>query len=340
MDFLYTHLIWKPPFPTQSFAGRTVIVTGSNSGIGREAVRHFVRLNADRVIIAVRNLEAGEEAKADIERTTKRTGVAEVWKLDLSSYDSVKAFAARAQRELERLDIAVLNAAVATGKYGNPEGLESHITVNFVSTFMLLILLLPLMRSTAQKLKPGEDQPHMCVVGSGIHHWLKLPPAEYPEGEILARLSRVEAFPNEQGVTKTPANYILSKLLTALVTREIAPAINPNEVIFNHICPGLVKSGLRRELTGALASVADSVARTQEVGSRTLMAGAVAPKESHGKAMSNAKAQPEPARGTDAGFSKFVLSEDGKIMQGRAWRELKAILEREGVDVKAALGPK
>lgn len=338
MGFLYSQLIYKPPYPTQSFAGRTVIVTGSNIGMGKEGARHFARLQADKVILAVRNLPAGEEAKADIERTTKTIGVVEVWELDLASYASVKAFAKRADRELKRLDIAVLNASVATGKYAAPEGLESHMTVNVVSTIMLLILLLPLMRSTAAKLGPSEDSPHIALIGSGIHHWLDLPLTKYPEGQILTNLSRRDIFPNMQGGTPVPANYIYSKLLQAFLVRELATKINPDEVILNYNCPGLVQSGLRREWGRTLtAFIMNRLARTAEVGGRTLVAGAVADKSSHGQGLSDAKIQ-KTSGPNNAGYSPFVWSEDGKVMQERVWNEVKAILEKEGVDLDKSFG--
>ena len=338
MGLVYSQLIYKPPYPTQSFAGRTVIVTGSNIGMGKEAARHFVRLNADRVILAVRNVPAGEEARADIERTTQRKGVAEVWRMDLSSYASVREFAERVKRELTRLDVLVLNASVATGKYDMPEGLETQITVNVVGTFMLLFSLLPLTRETAARLGIGEERPHIALVGSGIHHWETLPPSKYPEGEILATLSKRDGFPNAR--MNVPANYILSKLLQALIVREIAPKIDPEEVILNHTCPGLVQSGLRREFTGVQAWLMDLVSRTSEVGSRTLLVGATIGKESHGQPLSDAKIQPSTVRRRDTGFSQFVYSKDGKLMGQRAWKEVREILEREGVDVQGALAAK
>lgn len=340
MGVLYSQLIYKPPYPTQSFAGRTVIVTGSNIGMGKEAARHFVRLDADKVIMAVRNLPAGEEAKADIERTTQRPGVAEVWKLDLASYASVKEFAARANRELKRLDVAVLNASVATSKYDSPEGFESQITVNVVSTVMLLVLLLPLLRATAAELGanvPSEEKPHIALIGSGIHHWLELRPNDYPEGQILTSLSKPDGFPNAKNMVS--GNYIYSKQLQAFLVRELAPKINPDDVVLNYNCPGLVQSGLRRELTGILATLMDLLSRTSEVGSRILLVGATVGKESHGKALSDAKIQ-EVSNRRDTGYSPFVQSKDGEVMQHRVWGEVKAVLEKEGVDIEAAFGAK
>jgi NAD(P)-dependent dehydrogenase (short-subunit alcohol dehydrogenase family) len=87
MGFLYSQLFVRPQYPTKSFAGQTVIVTGSNVGLGKEAARHIARLGVSKLILAVRNVDAGEEAKGDIESTTNcGKMVIEVWQLDLSSY--------------------------------------------------------------------------------------------------------------------------------------------------------------------------------------------------------------------------------------------------------------
>ncbi|CAD6592413.1 MAG: hypothetical protein ASARMPREDX12_006073 [Alectoria sarmentosa] len=90
--FLRSQLFSIPPYPTKKFTDQTIIVTGSNAGLGLEASRHFVRLDAAKVILAVRNLEKGEAAKQSIEESTGRTGVVEVWQLDLAHYESVKDF--------------------------------------------------------------------------------------------------------------------------------------------------------------------------------------------------------------------------------------------------------
>src|SRR5438045_5791845 len=96
--FLYSQFFVTPPVPDHDFNGQTVVVTGSNTGLGLEAARHFVRLNAAKVILAVRSVEKGEAAKRDILQTTRRTvDCIEVWPLDLARYDSVKQFVARAQ---------------------------------------------------------------------------------------------------------------------------------------------------------------------------------------------------------------------------------------------------
>jgi retinol dehydrogenase-12 len=71
MGFLYSQLFVTPAYPTTSCANQTITVTGANIGLGREAARHFARLGAAKVILAVRNTEAGEEAKNSIVTSTK-----------------------------------------------------------------------------------------------------------------------------------------------------------------------------------------------------------------------------------------------------------------------------
>jgi NAD(P)-dependent dehydrogenase (short-subunit alcohol dehydrogenase family) len=78
-DFLKSQLFFRLPYPTSNFGGQTVVVTGSNTGLGLEAARHIVRLGADKVILAVRNTSKGEAAAQDILASTKaRKNVVEV----------------------------------------------------------------------------------------------------------------------------------------------------------------------------------------------------------------------------------------------------------------------
>ena len=171
LTFMRSQLFVTPPYPKHDFSGQTVIVTGSNVGLGLEAARHFTRLNAAKVILGVRDLGKGDKAKESIEASTKRQNVVEVWQLDLASYDSVKKFASKAQ-ELDRLDVVVENAGIATDKYRLLEDNESTITVNVVSTVLLALLLLPKLQETATKF---HVQPHLVIVSSEVHSFTSMP---------------------------------------------------------------------------------------------------------------------------------------------------------------------
>lgn len=140
-------------------------------GLGLEAARHFVRLNAEKVILAVRSVAKGEAAKADIEASTKRLGVVDVYELDLGSYASVKSFVSRVS-DLPRVDAIVENAGIAMEKFVMAEDCESTITVNVVSTMLLAIMMLPILRRSAEKF---HIVPRIAIVSSGNHHTTKFP---------------------------------------------------------------------------------------------------------------------------------------------------------------------
>lgn len=120
---------------TADLTGRTVVVTGGNIGLGKEAARQFLAMHPAKLVLAVRSIEKGElylflldlrvivvvgqhAAREIIEATRNtQTDVVEVWELDLGSFASTKSFADRVERELQRLDILVENAGVATTQW-------------------------------------------------------------------------------------------------------------------------------------------------------------------------------------------------------------------------------
>lgn len=307
MGFLYSQFLVTPAYPRQSFSGQTVIVTGSNTGLGKEAARHFARLGAAKLILAVRNTAAGEAAKADIEsRTDCAKDVVEVWPLDLGSYDSVKAFARRASAELERVDVLCENAGIATESKKMVAGHESTITVNVVSTFLLALLMVPKLKETAVKFKKDAV---LTIVSSEVHAWAKFP--EQTEDAVIAALDKSE---------DVSERYQVSKLLEVLVVRQIAPKLQGSGVVLNMLNPGLCHSELARESNWKLTVVKMVMARTTEVGSRTLVAAGAAGKESHGKYMTDGLV-------ADEALSDFATSEHGSKTGQKVWKELSGILE-------------
>ena len=159
------------PLPTRSFAGQTIIVTGSNTGLGLEAARHFVRLNSERVILAVRSLKKGEEAKASIETSTGRKNVIEVWQIDMSDYESINTFATLCQ-SLERLDVVVANAGVLRNTFEEAGGTEITIAVNVIGTFLLALNLFPILRRSRQR--TGQTS-KLVITSSVVHEDVSLP---------------------------------------------------------------------------------------------------------------------------------------------------------------------
>jgi len=312
-NFLYSQFLVTPPYPEHSYAGQTVIVTGANIGLGFEAARHFVRLGAKRVILAVRTLEKGEQAKKDVEESTNRLNVVEVWKLDLSSFQSVKDFAARAQK-LDRIDVLLENAGIVTTKWVVTEGHESTITTNVISTFLLALLLLPKLRETAVKF---AVHPRLTIVSSEMHFV-----ARFNECKSEAIFEQLKD-PKDVNMND---RYSVSKLIEVFVVRELAALMESTNkngtVILNTLNPGLCYSnilheseGIARQFMNIFRAVA---ARTTEVGSRTLVAAAHAGEESHGQYMTDGHVAP---------VSDFVTSDEGAKVHKRVWSELSQILE-------------
>lgn len=173
--FLYQQLFVTPTLdPSLSFAGQTVIVTGANAGLGFSAAQQIAQRGASKLILAVRTLSKGETAAAQIRDSLstslsgKGPGI-EVWPLDLSRYQSVKDFAARAN-DLERLDVLLENAGVTNDDFRLEEDDEATVTTNVVSTVLLALLLLPKLRETASKF---GVLPHLTMVSSETAFWAK-----------------------------------------------------------------------------------------------------------------------------------------------------------------------
>ena len=335
--FLYDQLIASVPDVQQSLVGKTAIITGSNTGLGKEAARKYATLGVSRLILAVRNTTKGEEARQDILNSLKvataksqwvsqgPTGgdVAQaedaakriqVWELDLGSYESVQAFAARCERELERIDIVIENAGIATYEYALAEDNESTVTVNVISTFLLANLLVPKLKETAKKF---NIRPTLTIVSSGVHYWAKMPERKklQPGDKLFDVLNNPEAADMKD-------RYNVSKLLEVFYCREFAAQHSASTfpVTLNFVDPGFCWSTLSREEGGWTMYLARlALARTTEQGSRTLASAGMSGQETHGQFLASCKPRE---------VALFVTSEEGQKLQKMVYQEVNEKLEK------------
>ncbi|POR33335.1 Retinol dehydrogenase 12 [Tolypocladium paradoxum] len=298
------------PYPDEDCTGRAVIITGANSGLGLEAARHFVRLNAAKVILACRSIERGEAAKQEIESSTPRHGVLEVWQLDLGSFDSVKEFAARAAK-LDRLDVLLNNASMLVSEWAMLEGHETMMTVNVISTMLLTVLLLPTLRRTGTRF---NVTPHVSIVSSDAAFLAFFP--ERKADHVLNRLKENKNYPERYNTTKLLQLIMMHKLA------EASDASGKGHVIVNALNPGLCRTQLFRRwsfpLSWILWFLFAVLGREAEMGSRTLMAAALAGEETHGRWMSDCALQIWP---------KLMEGEQGERLADKVWGELAEVLE-------------
>ena len=99
--------------------GKTVIITGANTGIGKETAIDLAKRNA-KVIITCRSIERGEQAERDIRRLSKNENV-HFKLLDLASFASIKTFCSEVLAEEPRIDILINNAGIMRCPYWKTE---------------------------------------------------------------------------------------------------------------------------------------------------------------------------------------------------------------------------
>ncbi|KAL4779550.1 hypothetical protein BJX76DRAFT_340375 [Aspergillus varians] len=278
--------------------GKTILITGANTGLGREAARHALTLGAEVVILGVRTLTKGEDARADIEASTGLSGKNRVlvWPVDLESFASVSAFSKRAREYVDgggRLDIAIMNAGLASMEWAvTGDGWEKQIQVNVLSTALLCLGLVPLLLGTrsgseSKSETESESRPHLVILASDVHRTAKFP--ERDSENILSALNDYDAWKRSQGIGGPVERYSVSKLLDIFITIELARLVPRDgrgdpRVVVNCLTPGFCKSDLltREKAPWMLKVVQSLIARTVEEGSKTLLHAATQGGESHG----------------------------------------------------------
>lgn len=279
----------KPTWPTKdtSLSGKVAIVTGANQGLGLEASDQLLSLGLSRLIIAVRSVAKGEAAASAL-RAKYPQATIDVFQLDMSSYNSIQAFAAQV-KQLGHVDIAILNAGVRKTKLElDPStGHEETIQVNYISTALLCILLLPILKqkSTSQEGGPGR----ISIVGSGLAFQSKF------RNRTASPL--LSSFDNAQNFDVLD-QYNTSKLLGMMFVWKLEEYVSADDVVVNLVDPGFVNgTSLSRDLSPVvsvlMAAWKHVAARSLKVGASTYVDAAVLKgKESHGSYIMSWKISP------------------------------------------------
>ena len=127
--------------------GKTIIITGATSGLGKEATRVLAKKNAT-VIMAVRNTQKAEMVVSEIRKECANVKI-DIRKLDLGSLDSISSFAKGVLENYKKLDILINNAGIMMCPYSKTKnGFEIQMGTNHLGPFALTGLLMPLLMST------------------------------------------------------------------------------------------------------------------------------------------------------------------------------------------------
>ncbi|KAK7911582.1 hypothetical protein PG985_014063 [Apiospora marii] len=275
-----------PADPQVSFAGRTVLVTGANAGLGFEAAVKYAKLGASRLLLGVRSKDKGLAAKARIvEQTGIRGDAVSVLLVDLLRFSSVQKFVDEVNQTVDHLDVVLLNAGLASPTYKtSPEGYELAVQVNVLSTALMALLLLPKLRATAA----AGRTVHVSFTNSIGHVNAKA--AEW-QGSTLLRAANDKASWTDQNsyMRVKLLGIVVMKVVAALAPRglpDIAPGAAGGQIIVNASCPSMCKTEIGRDF-GFVAKVMmvpfqAMFARTAEEGSRTLVGATALGPESQG----------------------------------------------------------
>ncbi|VUC34863.1 unnamed protein product [Clonostachys rosea] len=318
----------KSPVLTRKDAdlsGQTAIITGGNVGVGLEAGRQLLDAGLSKLILAVRNEESGRAAAKTLLAGRDDNQEVQVWKLDLSNYDSVTGFAERAKLLEVRPDIVLLNAGVLCAKptINKSTGYDEDVQTNFLSTILLLTLLLPIVKDkpSAANVTP-PPVPQISIVSSIMAHWAKF--AERNSDPLLA------AFRGESpSKWDMEERYSTSKLLALLFLAELVRRISPETAVINAPTPGVCHGSLfLRQTSGVVGFMIGLfyrlVGHSCTVGASQVLAAALrAGPESHGQFMENGKPRPLPA---------LIYTLEGEQLAKKVWKETLDELSFAGVD--------
>ncbi len=234
--------------------GRTFLVTGASSGIGRALVDALAAAGG-HVILAVRSPQRAAPIAVGIRGRHPHAG-AEVLPVDLSDFATIRRAAAEFLAGGRRLDVLVNNAGVAGTTGLSRDGFDLTYATNHLGPFLLTNLLLPRLL----------ESPAARVVNVASHAHLRVKEIDWT---VLARRS----VPKRSGFN----DYSVSKLLNVMHAVELARRVAGTSVTTYAVHPGVVASNIWRALPGSLQWLLKLFMLSNEQGAKTPFFCATAP---------------------------------------------------------------
>jgi dehydrogenase/reductase SDR family protein 13 len=231
---------------TSRLAGRSFLVTGANSGIGR-AMAEALAADGGRVILAGRSEQRMRPVLDRIQRRDPEAAI-EFLYVDVSDLGSVRRAAASVVAGGRPLDVLVNNAGVAGTRALSADGFDLTYATNHIGPFLLTELLRPAL----------ERAPHGRIVNVSSAAHLRAPPIDW---SLLER----RAAPRRSGFL----DYAATKLMNVLHAKELARRLAGMRVTTSAVHPGAVRSNIWRALPLPLQWVLKPFMLSNEDGART-----------------------------------------------------------------------
>ena len=265
-----------------SMEGKTCIITGANSGIGKATAIELAKMNATLVLLC-RDKERGESAQKEIIELTGNNNVDLIF-CDLSSQKEIRNFVAEFKRKYQDLHVLINNAGVMLSKKTQSvDGFEMNFAVNHLAPFLLTNLLLDILKKSAPS--------RIVNVGSAAHRMGKI------DFEDLQR-------ENKKG--RLMGLYGSSKLAMTLVSYELSRRLEGSNVTVNVLHPGLINTNLGRDRSSTSQGFAKKFFKSPEVGAETSIFLASSPEVEGitGKYYAKKKAKPSSKESYNEEYAK------------------------------------
>ncbi|KAH7926405.1 NAD(P)-binding protein [Leucogyrophana mollusca] len=211
-------------------AGKVIIVTGANTGIGKETVKALL-VHGAKVYIATRNQDLAEKAILELKQETGNEAI--FLKLDLADLSSVKAAAEEFTSKETQLHVLFNNAGVMVPPVERvtANGYDLQFGTNVLGHFYFTKLLLPTLISTAQASPDGHVR--VVTTSSSAHLFGNLDFNTFKDGPARKKLS-------------TNVLYCQSKFGNIVFAVELAKRYGDQGIVSTSLNPGNIQSDLQR----------------------------------------------------------------------------------------------
>jgi len=231
-----------PPFTVHT-SPATVLLIGANTGIGLATAKILLSLpGLESLLLTTRSSEKSLQTRQHLEPFRPASVKVETFEVDLADYNSIRDFVstlnASSKSGIRPVNTAILNAGLMRGAYGLGNGrFELTLQVNFISTALLCLLLLPNLRLGSCT----SSSPSRLTTCSSDGHYFATP---------LSTLCNSGNGPlgylNESSNFSSNNAYLASKLLGILFGRALSEKLDPTEVLVNMVNPGIARTELFR----------------------------------------------------------------------------------------------
>jgi retinol dehydrogenase 12 len=261
------------PVAQADLTGKHVIVTGGNSGLGAEAIKHFAKQQSppSSIYLLCRNVANGQKVAKQAKAESGYQSDIVVEAVDLCSFASLKKFAEKYNAKGQSADVLLMNAGITAVSFElSDDGHEKQLQTNALSPFLLPVLLRPSLKLSSA--------PRVSIVSSLMSMYAS-PKAKAFTSESEDYIEVLDQRANFTGLER----YNDTKLIVVMLARQFAKHFPQDNLTWTSVDPGFCMSSIDRSLPSWGASILIFfrwlLGRSSELGSRNLLWGSLAGKK-------------------------------------------------------------